>query len=396
MRGRSVFCCVAVAPLLLGTLLLHLGAPGPGAGARAVSAAAQWHSVKAPAVPGGDASLLGLTCTSDTSCLAVGVYQTVPLIEAYSGSSWTVSSSPPSPSPGLSYTELSGVSCSSAGSCLAVGQVGAEDPILDRLSGGAWNAEQDTAKETAGEYSPTLSGISCESTGDCLLVGATQSGPLIEDWNGSSDAIVQAPKIPGLAAGWQGQLASVSCISSGNCWAVGEVRPLPTTNSNYYSGRTLVLREDAGTWEVDPSPNLKAVRGDYLSSVSCEPQGTCWAVGDGIEKKGGYSVPLLLQRSGSGSWRLVPEHLPGRGSAVEGALAGISCPPGGPCIAVGEQGAEGRPLIESITASQYKVVKGVPARWGLSAVSCPESGSCWAVGPLITDSAKAEFLQLGG
>lgn len=72
-------------------------------------------------------AVLGLACTSATSCTAVGQatgsapYGGRTLAEAWDGTSWSIQATP---GPAASENDLSGVSCVPAGPCVAVGQAG--------------------------------------------------------------------------------------------------------------------------------------------------------------------------------------------------------------------------------------------------------------------------------
>ena len=81
-----------------------------------------WKIQKIPA-PANGLLLSAVSCTSDTSCTAVGESAVGPadttLAEHWDGSSWTVQ---PTPNPaGTTFSFLSGLSCPSATSCTAVG-----------------------------------------------------------------------------------------------------------------------------------------------------------------------------------------------------------------------------------------------------------------------------------
>jgi len=81
-------------------------------------------SVQEPPTPTGAAGawLEGVSCTSSSSCTAIGGFvKTVylPLAESWNGTKWTVQE-PPAPS-GAKESSLSGVSCTSSSACTAVG-----------------------------------------------------------------------------------------------------------------------------------------------------------------------------------------------------------------------------------------------------------------------------------
>ena len=104
-------------------------------------------SVTHLATPAGATNLVvnGVDCTSATNCYAVGgstnassVAST--LIEQWNGHAWAVV---PSPNPASGTPVLNGVSCTSGTSCMAVGRTGLSGTSIStlamRLSGGTWS-----------------------------------------------------------------------------------------------------------------------------------------------------------------------------------------------------------------------------------------------------------------
>ena len=83
---------------------------------------ARW-SVVAPKSPAGatEVALYGVTCTSATSCYAVGAADDHTLVEAWNGTSWTIEASPNAPASMNSV--LGAVACTAPGACIAVGQL---------------------------------------------------------------------------------------------------------------------------------------------------------------------------------------------------------------------------------------------------------------------------------
>ena len=77
--------------------------------------------------------LAAVSCTSDTSCWAVGSYNTdeltATLVDAWDGTSWALVANTPNAGTDEN-NELLGVACAGAGDCAAVGDYGFEDPTL--------------------------------------------------------------------------------------------------------------------------------------------------------------------------------------------------------------------------------------------------------------------------
>jgi len=176
--------------------------------------------------PGTD-ELRAVTCSSADACWAVGTqgYSETdagpitgqPLIESYSGTSWTVVASPTLRS--QTQNQLLGVSCRSAKSCFAVGSLGllrrkshtiySSEPLIEQLSAGTWRVAQ--ASTPSGGY---LQGISCPGQGSCWTVGGDNAEKgMAESLSGSHWAATTGVARFGLN--------TVACLSRSDCWAVG-------------------------------------------------------------------------------------------------------------------------------------------------------------------------------
>jgi hypothetical protein len=112
----------------------HLGPSPP----TSPSSIARTSPSTSPTLP--DRVLNGVTCTGAGDCWAVGfsAYSTAakqPLFEHYTGSSWTIVSTP-----NRGAGNLNGVTCVSAGDCWAVGFSGIFDvqPLIEHYAGSSW------------------------------------------------------------------------------------------------------------------------------------------------------------------------------------------------------------------------------------------------------------------
>jgi hypothetical protein len=123
-----------------------------------------------------------------------------PVAERWTGGKWAVLTVP-DPAPAGDIAELNSVSCTSATTCMAVGdymdQAGTTDTAFtEQLAGPAWTV---LATPSAATFS-ALGSVSCSSPVHCVAVGAsgaTATGtvsPLTEVWNGSAWTVVTAPK----------------------------------------------------------------------------------------------------------------------------------------------------------------------------------------------------------
>jgi hypothetical protein len=194
------------------------------------------------------ASLSDVSCTSTSSCMAVGTFlgriqgtkgfQNFTLAETWNGTAWTVV---PSPSPKLPAggAELNSVSCTSSTSCMAVGEtlVSHEPggflvphPLTEAWNGTTWRV---VPTPTLTHTGASLNGVSCTSPSNCMAVGSEGSPKkptlftFALSWNGTAWKFVPtpAPLTPGGTA-----LSDVSCTSSTSCMAVGYYGFGPSTH----------------------------------------------------------------------------------------------------------------------------------------------------------------------
>ena len=137
-----------------------------------------WVATPAPPVPATATSsqLLGISCVSATFCIAVGSYErgrasTVELSERWNGTSW--SRLPISPPSEVRISQLRSVSCASSTSCTAVGdgykKLATAVSIGEHFNGAQWSAQ--SIPFPAGATYVQLKGVSCPSSTVCVAVG---------------------------------------------------------------------------------------------------------------------------------------------------------------------------------------------------------------------------------
>jgi hypothetical protein len=152
--------------------------------------------------------LASVSCTAMKDCVAVGTGGSVtssaldlaPLAEQWTGGKWTVLTVP-DPAPAGDISELNSVSCTSATSCMAVGDYTDQNLDADTTLAEQWNGTTWTDLTTPSPATlSALVSVSCSSPVHCVAVGAsakTATGavsPLTEVWNGSTWTTVTAPK----------------------------------------------------------------------------------------------------------------------------------------------------------------------------------------------------------
>jgi hypothetical protein len=302
------------------------------------------------------------------------------LTPSAASAAWTV---PPTPNvEGASSTNLLAVDCSSANSCMAVGHAtnvtaGTSATVAERWDGTSWQIVP--TPNPPGVTHSSLNGVSCPWPNVCFAVGSP--GPLVELWNGTSWSIQPSPDVP------FGSLDAVSCSGLLACTAVG---------SSYQEGyHPLAERWDATGWHVQSTPDPTDSQYDQLFAVSCPQRRTCTAVGAStiFDASGGHTSPLVERWFGRvNAWGL--QSAPKPAGAERASLAGVSCPGGSVCFAVGysshpDVSATGTAtLAERRIGSTWSVMPTPNPQGssfaGLLGVSCPARLSCHAVGSTDT------------
>jgi len=315
----------------------------------------------------------GVTCTSPSSCVAVGGSNSQrPVIETFNGTTWA---SVFGPTRG-GGAQLGSVSCTSPTRCVAVGDYFTGAAETPRTFAGTWNGTSlsVTPSPNRGGLMNFLYSVSCPGLTNCVAVGAssTSSGidqTLIETWNGSTWSLAASPKPAA------GDLNGVVCTSATNCQAVGyrkDASGVPHTLAETWNGTT---------WAI--TPTFSPSQGGNLIGLSCTGPTRCVAVG----KSGPWGSPWqpLVETWNGGAWTAVASPSAPSGSSSE--LDGVSCISNVLCTAVGQtyqlSASTAQTLIESWNGSAWSIV-GAPSRdaySGLRGVACsPVSMGCVAAG----------------
>jgi hypothetical protein len=320
--------------------------------------------------------VFGMSCTSQTTCVAVGAYnlyqcfhtilgrrcQTTAwtLVDDWNGTAWSVVATIQMNVVNTASlaTGLSDVSCV-ASSCMAVGSDNG-GPLAEYGNGTAWSVET-----TPG--ATTVIGVSCVVAATCEVVGQGNAAPLAEEWNGSALSPQAMPTPVGEASD---PLSGVSCPTLAACIAVGSI------NDKSNKQGTLAEYWDGSTWQQQITKNLPAAIGDALFSVSCPETTTCAAVGLSEENDPGIGEENVALAEGSNDSTWAVEQLaPGYVSVLDS----VSCPAAGSCEAVGAD--NGASLAEGWDGTAWVMQN--PVGSGFSGVSCPTVDDCIAVGSLI-------------
>jgi hypothetical protein len=170
-----------------------------------------WRTLPTPAPK--LAELNGVSCVAVSACVAVGNAGIGPSAEVWNGAEWMIT---PIPSPaGASYATLAAVSCTATTACIAVGHASYMSspfslPLVERWDGSSWTIQNTPSVAGGG----ALTSVSCTSATTCEAVG---SG-LAEGWDGSSWTLQSGPSVASATT-----LSGVSCTSATTCEAVGNL-----------------------------------------------------------------------------------------------------------------------------------------------------------------------------
>ncbi len=333
-----------------------------------------WTIQSTPNQPGSGGSLSGVSCTTATSCEAVGGdvggdFEAPSLAEVWDGTVWTIQPTPNNP---RDPHALASVSCTSPTACTAVGP-----GLAERWDGTSWTIQ--STPDTSDGSPGSLLGVSCTTTSACTAVGYYWTGPdstvtLAEVWNGIDWTIQRTPS---RRVGPFNILYGVSCASSPACVAVGTFDARPSTWS-------IAERWDGSRWTFVAAANPPGDSDTSLVDVSCSSARQCVAVGSYVNPFGHND--LVAEGWNGSRWRLQRTPIPN--GAVGDSLHGVSCPRARACVAVGEYKDSIRgpwqPMAEGWNGRRWSLQPiSLPAGargGGLLGVSCTRRTACIAVG----------------
>jgi len=383
-----------------------------------------WSVVPAPNAKAPTGQLLFGTCTSASSCEAVGTHVTasglgVTLAERWNGTRWAIQRTP-NPA-GARVSALNGVSCSASRSCTAVGNLvtsgGRQLPFAERWNGTRWRLEPMPAPAGSRQAIPIA--VACRSASSCAAVGfsVNRSGAqlsLAERWNGTRWRIQGTPRLAGAAFTF---LDDVSCTIPSACTAVGQTSkgtlaerwngtrwrvqstPNPAqggggllgvactsrsscTAAGLSNAGTLAERWNGTRWRIQSTPNPAGSQFIFLNGVGCSSPSACTAVGAYIKKSGDFRP--VAERWNGIRWTI--QRTPSPGGAQGDFLAAVSCPARLACTALGFSHGSGTPLAmaQRWNGSSWRVQR-TPSPAGaaesqLSGVACTSPSACIGVG----------------
>jgi hypothetical protein len=279
----------------------------------------------APAPPAGqDASLSGVTTTSDTDAWAVGYCCAAPnflgakpIIDHWNGTAWSQASVP---STGYSTNSLTAVSASSATDAWAVGRSEPQRytwyPMAMHWNGTAWSVSTSFISALSGQLGVGVADI---SPTDAYAVGgglgSAHTG-LVAQWNGTTwtRVTVPLPKNNNLGS----DLGAISADGPNDVWIVGTY--LFEVNPSDYANETYSLHWNGSSWKIVPMPLEPGTNPNFeygFSAIQANSPTDVWAVGESYNAAT-YTSSTLIEHYNGTKWSIVPSPSPGSNPALSG------------------------------------------------------------------------------
>lgn len=273
-------------------------------------------------------SLDGVSCTSASYCVAVGLYGKAnpgyPLAQTWNGRAWTATALPRLAG---SYGLGDRVSCAAARLCVttfAPEQLPASGQLFaDTLTGTRWTVH--TLRVPKGTTYADFAGVSCPSPAYCVLVAdvytSNRTSELFVTWNGRSFAAMKT------VASFPAQFHGLSCALAKSCVAIGTWFTLPT-DLGYFA----VWNGSAWRGARVPQPKAMILLDPF--GVSCVASARCVMVGDSRTVVNGHFPDRAVAESYNGkSWSRMSVPVPA--GDVFTVFTAVSCVSAVRCVAVG-------------------------------------------------------------
>lgn len=291
----------------------------------------------------GQSRLNSVTALSDSNAWAVGLSRSGALVEHWNGRAWNRVPAPPA----LSTVVLNGVGAVAANDVWAVGACSTD--IDCRTSGTRPRVVASRGRSKARRANPP-----------------TLDHMVIEHWNGAKWTLIDTP-------GGVGDLNAIAIRSKNDIWAVGAY-------SNQYSNsyRPIAERWNGASWhEVRPASSASSHTFQTLQGVTAGATNV-WATGYHASARGNMAT---IERWTGANWRLVKErHSP---NALDALMAVSATPGGGPTWAAGGH-------IEKWNGKLWRYTPAFNAGSDNSLASIDRipnsSGGMWAVGQFVKPS----------
>ncbi len=321
-----------------------------------------------------------LDCPSLTSCVLVGNDAKgggMATVATLYDNAWTVALQAHAiAGVGANTGQLLGISCPTSTSCVAIGNDAAGHSVLALgslfLNSWGWSNESDITTDATGVG--RLTAIRCEAGVDCVAVGQDTKG-LISTTSSDTGATWTA-ETPIASSSPGSSVSAVTCVSPSDCFAVG------TSGTTIYDEEMLTTDSvDAGaSWNAPSTvPTSGVPSWASLSRIACASATRCIALGG----QSGVETYVTTSNDAGTSWAdetVVPQVGPGSANYLA-----LGCPSATVCVAVGENAANVGVFARSTDGGRdwTTPVTLTPDAQGtgpLNAVSCPTTQRCVAIG----------------
>lgn len=238
---------------------------------------------------------MGRLVHDSKQCNAVGLYAGGTLIESWNGKAWSVVTSPNAKK--SAGDELLAVSCTSATSCLAVGDSfnvsDIDQTLVESWNGNKWSVVSSPDEQASDN---ALSAVACTTSTHCVAVGnyfngAVEQQTLVESWNGGEWSLVLSPN----QGSDTNDLRSVSSAGSASWVAAGYYDVTSTTQAlveSTFPLQSIVSVTSVSSNPVAGQPIAVSVQVTGVSAGSTAPTGRV-TVSDGKR-----NCTAILKRSG--------------------------------------------------------------------------------------------------
>jgi photosystem II stability/assembly factor-like uncharacterized protein len=303
-------------------------------------------SFEQSALPGGVVPSTALDCIDAETCAMFGRASDGSYVFVTTDDGGQTWSSLPGPQHfQYSSGDFNSLSCTTATSCVAVGSVEGSPPSVAAVTsngGVSWSES-----EIAGDFSALR--VQCVGGGNCISIGydSTGSDQVGSDQTGSDPGPVGAvfyssdggsswtsASMPTTGSASIGPVTSLSCSDASDCLAS------TFAGSGSLSSDVLVTTDGGETWTL---PAAQGLQSSLLSSTSCATSSYCWASGSAIPPGSGNPIrldslqPLLTATDDQGASWTTAELSPSIGVKVVDA---VSCPSAPTCFALGYESTE--------------------------------------------------------
>jgi hypothetical protein len=325
-----------------------------------------WALGKAPQPAGRSAQLAGVDELSPSDVWAVGdsegdggVTSDLPLIEHWTGSSWSMVTGVSLPA-GASGV-LNAIGGSGPDDLWAVGyQLSADESqeslLIEHYDGTKWENLPFPAQENACDSGLSdcfldATAVAASAPDNAWLAGnvaqPNDTQHVLAHWNGTSWKLATAPCLEGTATATcdpegtdLNRLTGLTVLSPTDAWASGSEGNVNDENFNI----PYVLHFNGTSWSLTKTPN-RGGEGSLLNAISAVSASDIWAVGQ-VQQLNGAIQTLTEQFNGT-AWAVVASPSPGS-SPTDDGLDGVASAGSGQVFAAGAREVAGQCCLRTL------------------------------------------------